>query len=73
MEDLKIGEWAVDEQTNEIFLILKIGEYCIPMSTMSEKAYFDIFYSSHVTYHCHRATQDEIEKEAAAMIELEFK
>ena len=72
-QEPKIGEWMVDEQSGDTFLILKIGEYCIPMSTCSVEAYFDIYYTEHITYHCRRATQKEIEKEAAIMINLEFK
>jgi len=75
MEDteLKIGEWAVDKNDNTTFLILKIDYYCIPMSTYEVEAYYDIYYDAHITYHCRRATQEEIEKEAAIMIDIEFK
>ena len=70
---LKIGDWAYNEYTEETFVILKIDDYCIPMTTYSEEAYYDIYYGAHTTHHCRKATQEEIEKECAIMLELEFK
>ena len=73
MKDLKIGDWATDTCSNETFIILKEDEYCIPMTTYSEDAYFDIYYQGHVTYHCQKAKQKDIERVCLEMLELEFK
>jgi hypothetical protein len=60
---LKVGEWAVDEQTAQIFLILKKGESSI--DTDEGVGYFNAFFDEshfdHVDYHCRPATRKEIE------------
>lgn len=69
----KIGDWATDTGNNETFIILKIGDYPIPMTTFEEEAYYDIYYDAHITYHCKKAKQEDIERVCAGMLELEFK
>jgi hypothetical protein len=60
---LKVGEWAVDEPSAQIFLILKKGESSI--DTDEGVGYFNAFFDEshfdHVDYHCRPATRKEIE------------
>ena len=69
-EDLKIGEWATDD--DETFLIVKIDDWPIPGTTMDAPAYYDIYYGGHITYHCEPATQEEIERACKEMLKDPF-
>ena len=34
---------------------------------------YDIYYQAHITYHCEKAKQEDIERVCAEMLDLEFK
>ena len=57
-KELKVGKWATDN--GETFLIVKEGEYCIPMSTFSEDAWFDIYAQGHIKFHCEKAKRKDL-------------
>lgn len=68
---LKIGDWATNIETNETFVILKIADAPIIGTTFEEESYYDLFYDTHITYHCRKATRKEIEKKCLEMLEYE--
>jgi hypothetical protein len=57
--EFKIGEWVTCE--GYTFVIVHIGDYCLPGTIITETAYFDVWYEGHITYHCEKATQKDIE------------
>jgi hypothetical protein len=70
MNEFKVGEWVHDTTTNETFVILKIDDYCLSMTTYTDEGYFDIYYEAHAKHLCCKATQEQIEAEAVKMLEL---
>ena len=72
-KEIKIGEWVTDTQTQETFVVLKIDNYPIQGTLESEKCYFDIYYQGHITYHCIRANQIDIEKECQNLLDADFR
>ena len=75
MKEFKVGDWVFDEQTNETFLILKLGDESFDTDEGAGEidAYIDIYYAPHITYHCIKAKQKNIEIVCLQMLELEFK
>lgn len=71
----KIGDWVTAGDGNHAytFVIAKIGDYTPGGSTHSDTGYFDMWWDGVLTYHCRKATQEEIEKACKEMIELESK
>lgn len=71
--NLKVGDWAVDQNPDKTFLILKIGESSI--DTDEGVGYFTAFFDDshfdHVDYHCRPATRKEIEAACEEMFNME--
>ncbi len=66
--DFKIGDWATCG--DDTFVIVMIGDYSIPGTTYTEEdSYFDMWWRGYISYHCERATQEDIEKACSEMLE----
>jgi len=64
--DFKIGDWVTcDDNT---FVICKIADAPVSGTTYSEESYFSMWHEWFITYHCRKATQEEIEKACADML-----
>jgi len=63
---MKIGEWATCG--NDTFLIVEIGDYSPGGSTYTDTGYYDLWYCGYLTYHCRKATQEEIESACEEML-----
>ena len=68
MNEFKVGQWVTNDQTNDTFIICKIDDAPISGTTYSEEMYYDKDYTTHITYHCRQASQEEIENECKKMI-----
>jgi len=70
--DFKIGDWVTVQNTDITFVICKIGDYAVPGITYTEPdSYFNMYWAGYISYHCRKATQEEIEKACAEMLEID--